>query len=493
MRKNLKNTLNNNLIEVITTIKRNISLTALIIVIALLIVGFIIDFTPSSSTLKTTKATTTDQLGREVVTTTYTTKAGKVTVASEKGYATHRQTKENGKVVLEEYLDAAGKTVLLSSGYSAIERVYTDGLNTTITYLGPDHQPVVINNGYSSIHRSYTDQRLADTDTYWIGDQQVTRTQGYTSLHRIYGDGEDKKRIVRQEYRNINGDLVLNSSGYAYLTRSYNSLGKVEKERYFGTDDEPAALSLGHCGYDRTYDEEGRITQTTYLGPDQKPINTKNGYATVKNIYGGEEEVKHLYFDSSGVATTGTHGEYGYTTADDGKKILLDSSGEPLHRIDIFLNSNPIAVLILGAVFTILALIVPGKARILFLLFYLGFVYMMTLAWREGIDVVKVELFWSYRQFMSNASLRREIINNVFLFVPLGVITTRLLGGNGRVLLAVLICLALSVVIELLQLRMLQGTFEWDDMISNGVGGLIGSAIATILPTHDSTTQTQEE
>lgn len=467
--------------EVIPTIKRIITLTALIILILFLTVALFYG-SPPPSTLATIQTTTTDSFGREI--TSFVDKDGKITVATDKGYATHRQTKEDGKVVLEEYLDESGEPVMLTAGYSAIERGYSNGLNTEIIYLGQAGQPVVTNNGYSSIHRTFNDLRLADTDTYWIGDQQVTRKQGYASLQRIYGTGADAKRIVRQEYRGLDGELIINTSGYAYMTRTYNAAGKISTELYFGTNNEPAILSLGQCGYTRTYDEEGRIIQTTYLGPDQTPITTKNGYATIKNQYDGDE-VKHLYYDQAGEPVTGTHGEYGYTTAADGKKILLNSSGEPLQRLDIFLNSNPVAVLILGAMFTILALVVPGKARLAFLLFYLGFVYMMTLAWRENIDAVKDELFWSYRQFFSSASLRQEIANNMFLFVPLGVVLSRMLGKN-RTWLAVLICLALSVVIELIQLRLLRGTFEFDDMISNGIGGLIGSMIATILPASSS-------
>ena len=462
--------------------------------IALMVVAFTINQDPSiSTTLETTKATITDNNGREIQTTTYINKDGKITLATDKGYATHRQAKEDGKAILEEYLDAEGKPVLLSSGYAAIERVYEDGLNTIIIYLDTTGAPVVNTSGFNTIHRTYTDQRLASVDTYWIGDQQVTRKQGYASLHRIYGTGADEKRIVRQEYRNISGDLVLNSSGYAYLTRSYNSLGKIETELYYNTAGESATLSLGQCGYTRLYDEEGRISSTTYLGADQTPINTKNGYATIKNTYTGSE-AKHLYFDATEAPTTGTHGEYGYTTVSDGKKIYLNSSGEPLQRLDIFLNSNPVAVLILGAVFTILALFVPGKARVFFLLLYLVFIYLMTLAWREGIDAVKGELFWSYRQFLSNPGLRQQIIKNVFLFIPLGVILTRMIGGtSGKAWLAVLICLVLSAAIETIQMVGQFGTFEWDDMISNGLGGVIGSLIATILPNRESTTQAQEE
>ena len=242
------------------------------------------------------------------------------------------------------------------------------------------------------------------------------------------------------------------------------------------------AIGSGYYGYHRTYDEEGRVTSTTYLGADGEPQATKNGYATIKNIYTASE-VKNLYFDENDVATTGTHGEYGYKLVDD-KKVYLDVDGEPLRRLDIFLNSNPVAVLLLGIVFTLLALTIPGRRwQVVFLIFYLGFVWLMTLAWREGIDSVKGELFWSYKQFFINLNLRREIINNVFLFIPLGVIITRVLGRN-KMWIAVLICLAVSAVVETTQLIGKMGSFEFDDMISNGIGGAIGSVIAVTVRSH---------
>ena len=90
---------------------------------------------------------------------------------------------------------------MLPAGYSAIRRVYEDGLNTEIQYLDDTGAPAVLPSGYDTIRRTYNEIQLADTDTYFAGGIQVQRTQGYWSLHRIYGSGQDRKRVVRQEYR----------------------------------------------------------------------------------------------------------------------------------------------------------------------------------------------------------------------------------------------------------------------------------------------------
>ena len=480
----LSNLLKNLITEVIKTIKRIIVLTVLILLLSFMVIAFTINQDPSiSTTLAPIKSTKTDNIGREIITTSYVEKDAKVTVASDKGYAIYRQTKVDGQSVLEEYLDESGAPVLLLSGYAAVKRDYEDGLNTRITYLDTAGTPVVINNGYSIIHRTYNDQRLADTDTYWIGEQQVERTKGYWSLHRFYND---KKQLMRQEYRGQNGELVINSSGYAILIRTYNEAGKVETERYYGTDEQPIARSLGQYGYSRSYDEEGRTVSTTYLGADGKPANTSRGYATVKNEY-MPEGTKSLYYDVDNNPVTIGRNQYGVLRSDD-QRVLLNEEGEALSRIDNFLSPRPYAVLILGITLAIIAVTIRGyKAQIAFLVCYLIFVAFMTIAWRETGSVTKrsYELFWSYRLFFSNKGTRQQILYNVWLFVPLGAIIAGILrskfSGSQSFLLAVMACVLVSCTIELIQLVGGLGLFEFDDMVSNGLGGLIGAGVACVV------------
>ena len=80
--------------------------------------------------------------------------------------------------------------------------------------------------------------------------------------------------------------------------------------------------------------------------------------------------------------------------------------------------------------------------------------------------------FWSY----SHPELRMEIVLNYLLFMPLGFLLN-LCFGEKFGLRVVLIGLLLSVSIEIVQLVFRIGLFEFDDMIGNTVGCLIGAVI----------------
>lgn len=66
-----------------------------------------------------------------------------------------------------------------------------------------------------------------------------------------------------------------------------------------------------------------------------------------------------------------------------------------------------------------------------------------------------------------------EILNNIWLFVPFGVILYRLFPKAWVLLFSILS----SALIEVLQYFSGLGLAEVDDVISNGLGGLIGCLI----------------
>lgn len=429
--------------------------------------------------------TVTEEAENHRTTTTYQTPDGRTVIAADKGYAQVRKTtNEEGKVILEEYLMPDGSAAILSAGYSAIRRLYTEGLNTEICYLGPDGTPVVVGNGYDRIQRSYNERKLADTDTYFIADTAVERAQGYAALKRIYGEGANRKKVIRQEYRGLDGGLVLNSSGYAYWTREYDEDGRVSEERYFLPDGGPAVLPLGYSGYQRDYDGEGRTTETRYLDPAGSVANTIRGYAIVRKEY-TDEGTKTFYYSADGVPVTGGKSQYGILSTGD-QQIYLDEEGQTITRLDNVLGNHQALVIAAGAIVTILALAVQGKWRIAFLAAYIGFILYMTMAYREaGLSRARFELFRSYRQFWSNRGIRLQILNNIFLFIPLGTVLMSLLyqerAGKAAVL-TVMICIAVSAIIETVQLTFRIGLFEVDDILSNGMGGLIGAAVYLLKP-----------
>lgn len=85
---------------------------------------------------------------------------------------------------------------------------------------------------------------------------------------------------------------------------------------------------------------------------------------------------------------------------------------------------------------------------------------------------------WSWYEVLvlGNTKLGYQILLNIILFMPLGVLLTRIsslslwgIWGIG---------LGISVCVELCQLIFCLGLYEWDDMLHNSMGCLLGSFIA---------------
>ena len=91
---------------------------------------------------------------------------------------------------------------------------------------------------------------------------------------------------------------------------------------------------------------------------------------------------------------------------------------------------------------------------------------------KTGVGRVELVPFWSY----SHPELRMEIVLNYMLFIPLGVLLY-LCFGEKLGLRVVIAGFLLSTLIELIQLTFKIGVFEFDDMIGNTVGCLIGAVV----------------
>lgn len=94
----------------------------------------------------------------------------------------------------------------------------------------------------------------------------------------------------------------------------------------------------------------------------------------------------------------------------------------------------------------------------------------------------ELELFWSWKElFRGNLYYLEEILLNMILFLPLGILFPISLGHRRRGLLnkkslwmILLIGIVQSSVIELLQLFLHRGLFELDDILHNALGFLVG-------------------
>ena len=79
---------------------------------------------------------------------------------------------------------------------------------------------------------------------------------------------------------------------------------------------------------------------------------------------------------------------------------------------------------------------------------------------------LKLELFWSWRAWNVQ---RGQIIANVIMFIPIGMLTGCLWKWRG-----ILVAAGLSVGIEILQLVTSRGLCEFDDILHNCLGAVVG-------------------
>ena len=139
-----------------------------------------------------------------------------------------------------------------------------------------------------------------------------------------------------------------------------------------------------------------------------------------------------------------------------------------------YLHQTHWAVVLYGSLITILAALGNRKSNMVLLPFYLVFIAEMTLLYREiGDGKLNLTLFWSYRHFLSSPYLRMEIINNIWLFVPLGAILYKLIPRCYVAFIPVMV----SAAVEITQYMLGVGLCELDDIVSNGLGGIIGVAV----------------
>lgn len=115
-------------------------------------------------------------------------------------------------------------------------------------------------------------------------------------------------------------------------------------------------------------------------------------------------------------------------------------------------------------------------AAILLFLF-LSVVFASTVFTRTpGIRQYELIPFWSWYEVFVNHSkeLLWENILNVLLLFPMGILLKPLFGHKIRPITAFLLGFAVSAVIEISQLVSRRGLFEWDDMLHNGLGCMLG-------------------
>lgn len=164
--------------------------------------------------------------------------------------------------------------------------------------------------------------------------------------------------------------------------------------------------------------------------------------------------------------------------------FVLRALALPLFLIFLILN-----VFFFLSYFIAYKRLIKGKQQLLFrdiMLWELLFCYILivlgaTLLIRYPSDFAHVELqlFSQHRSAWYNFSMIewQNIIMNIAMFIPIGVLTSILLKKIRTIWKIGAICLASSILIELTQLITRRGIFSLDDILHNTLGGIIGYSL----------------
>ena len=110
---------------------------------------------------------------------------------------------------------------------------------------------------------------------------------------------------------------------------------------------------------------------------------------------------------------------------------------------------------------------------IIFLVTYIFIVLCLTVFHRSlRINNAQLDPLWSYKEWLAgDTELGNEILANMAMFVPFGFMLSGVLLKRCFIIPAAIV---FSLTIETLQLVLMRGLFEWDDVISNTIGAAVG-------------------
>lgn len=409
--------------------------------------------------------------GNSITTYTFVNASEETTFAIDRGYAIREAFRNaEGKTTEERYFDADGNPVELYDSYYGIKYEYRDH-QVIIKYLDSQGNEMPLST-YSIIVRTLDDDGRAVDDYYYDLDMQPIQYAGYYVMHRDYDNNGWNNRVT---YLDKDGQLVLCSSGYAIKEYKRDADGTITGEFYFDAQKNPTKSSLGEYGQLYEYDENGRISQITYLDSDGKAATNSAGYAILKRTYHRDGTWNtDMYFDKAGNPVALSKWQYGIKYS--GKiTLLLNKNGHAMLCVDNILNGFPFMVIVFGCIICLVMLVLPKNLCFLLTCSYMVFILYETLMFREIGDArTNLELFSYAGKFLKEQSVRVGVINNIWLFVPLGTGLYRIFQKKW----VLLILLVFSVLIETTQYITGLGIAEFDDVFGNTLGGWIGVLVA---------------
>jgi glycopeptide antibiotics resistance protein len=397
---------------------------------------------------------------------------GELTDPVDRRYAVHTEkTDAKGRLAAEDYYCADGKRAVMPKGFSGIRYMYPSDKIQKVIYVDAEEKPMVIAPGYACIRRMLNAAGQKTEEYYYdLQMQAVKCSDGYYGIRFAY----DKKGMVcAQTFLDADGKPMKNKDGITREKYLRNSSGQNIREMYFDEKDRPVQSLKGEYGVGFCRDDRDRPTEFRFLDVNGVLMTNTKGYAIMRRTYRPDGEKKSdRYFDKKGKPCSLAGGEYGvYYTQDSGRNVYLGADGKAQIRLANIFRCMPFLVVVAGVLLCVFFAFAPGRMCRVAAMAYVGFIIYMTLLFRGTADHrTNFDLYTYVRRLFHSFESRAEIINNIWLFIPLGAFLRAETKKKKSILLAAL----LSLLVETVQLLTGRGTFELNDLVGNTAGGAIG-------------------
>ena len=363
------------------------------------------------------------------------------------------------------------------AGYTASElsiRETVDGSVISTSHVNPDGLITdAIDMGYATVCRMQDDDDRVVEERYL--DANGYPVARYENFHGLSYEYDETSTVIT--YLDVEGNPIIRSDGYSTIVRTQVD-GRAYDDFFYDLNGQQVQCSGGYYGLRRGYNAEGKDISLAFLDKDGHAVCTSSGYAimTYQRDMNGNVVGKQ-YFDTDGNPKALSKGQYGIKRS--GKvNLLLDRNGNVMPCVDNLLNGFPCMVVVLGCVVCLLMIALPKSLSVVLTIVYVAFILYETLMFRESGEARMNFVLFSYAgKFLKEQSVRVGVINNIWLFIPLGTGLYRWFQKKW----VLLIPFVMSVAIETTQYITGLGIAEFDDVFGNTMGGWIGILVAYII------------